>query len=355
MRPLTVEASSIEVGYPGVYDYGQGSLNLNAAYNHIFRAFESDFPNSFDGESLVFDLFHKYQWGDSWYTVVGFNHVAGETTYDHKRRTTNNDPYLNMVYVGDRGWNVNTGLRVNNHNTYGTHIVYHVNPSYRWKSEQGYLKVYGSYASSFIAPSLTQLYGPFGANPELEPEENVTIELGTQWKANDRWSSGITLFTREENQFIDYVVINPETFEGRYQNVEEAFTVRGVEAELMVQPTSYLSLSANYSFTESPDRQSLRLPKHRANADLGFTLNPATFASLRMTYVGERLDTDFTTFTSVDLSSYTLIDFYVSRQVLQEKIKVFLGINNVLNEDYTEIVGFTTQGRNVRLGFSVNL
>lgn len=49
---------------------------------------------------------------------------------------------------------------------------------------------------------------------------------------------------------------------------------------------------------------------------------------------------------------YGLLDIYVSHQLLS-RLKVFATVTNLLNEDYTEILGYTTRGRNARIGMSL--
>ena len=115
-----------------------------------------------------------------------------------------------------------------------------------------------------------------------------------------------------------------------------------------------LSLSANYTFTELKDGTRIRLPKHRANASLGYDFSPRTFASLDVQYVGEREDTDFATFTNVGLEAYSLVNLYLSHKLLENnKLKVFASVNNLFNEDYFEILGYTTLGRNASIGFKL--
>jgi len=66
------------------------------------------------------------------------------------------------------------------------------------------------------------------------------------------------------------------------------------------------------------------------------------------------MDTDFATFTNVDLEAYSIINLYFSHKLLENnKLKIFATVNNLFNEDYAEILGFTTQGRNVSLGFNL--
>ena len=353
--PFTSESEQMRAGLSSIYKYNKGSLTINAAYNSIERSFESNFPDAYDSDSYILDVFNRYTFNDKFYTVLGFNYVGGETDFGEIKKTSNADPYVNVVYVSDSGLNLNAGARLNNHSEYGSQLTYSANPSYTLKNGDGYYKFFGSYATSFIAPSLTQLYGAFGPNPNLQPEENRTIEAGLEWKTGNLLRVSGTYFNRLEENFIDYVTINFDTFESQYQNVNTDFTVQGIEVELESKPFDKISLRANYTFTENKDKLTLRIPKHKVNAQLGFDFTSTSFASLSYQFNGERTDSDFTTGENVLLDSYGLLDFYVSQKVLNNKLKLFMGINNILNEDYLELVGYTTKGRNLRFGFTLNL
>ena len=63
-----------------------------------------------------------------------------------------------------------------------------------------------------------------------------------------------------------------------------------------------------------------------------------------------------TTFESeaVSLKSYSLLDFYVSHRIINNKLTLFANITNILNEDYQELYGYTTKGRNVNIGFNLS-
>ncbi len=353
--PFFSESEQLRVGISPKYVYNNGSITLNAAYNSIERATESTFPSQFDSKSFVVDLFNKYTFNSSLYTIVGVNYIQNKTEFSDEAEATTIDPYANAVYVSDFGLNINAGARLNNHSEYGTNLTYNINPSYSKDVGEGYVKVFGSYATSFIAPNLSQLFGPFGPNPDLDPETNITIEGGLEYKVNDKLRASALYFNRKEKDFIDYVILDFTTFAGEYQNIDEEFTVQGVEVEVFAQPLEKLSVNANYTFTEKQDVVTLRLPKHKINATIGYDFCEATFASLSYQYNGERTDRDFSTFSDVDLDSYGLLDLYVSHKFLKNKMKVFANVSNILNEEYTEIIGFTTRGRNVRLGLSLTL
>ncbi|MGB5419156.1 TonB-dependent receptor domain-containing protein [Algibacter sp.] len=99
----------------------------------------------------------------------------------------------------------------------------------------------------------------------------------------------------------------------------------------------------------------LRIPKHKANASLGYDICKNSFVSLNYQFVGSRTDINFSTYANEARSSYSLVDLYFSHKLIKNKLKLFANVTNVFNEDYFEILGYTTRGRNVSLGLNLNL
>ncbi|MFG6685494.1 TonB-dependent receptor plug domain-containing protein [Mariniflexile sp. HNIBRBA6329] len=329
------------------FKYNNGSFQINAAYSKIDRETISSFSTTNEAESYVVDAFNKYVFNESFYTIVGVNHADYKSLFATNESYTNTDPYLNVVYVSDFGLNLNAGARLNNHSEYGSHLVYSLNPSYSVPVDAGYIKLLGSYATSFIAPNLSQLFGYFGANPDLEPEDNRTIEGGLEFSNKKGLRLNGLYFNRKEENTIIYTT--------GYTNATTDATVHGVEVEAEVKIIDNLAFNANYTFTELKEGTRLRLPKHKANAGLGYNFSNKSFASVNYQFVGERLDTDFSTYQNAELKSYSLIDLYFSQKLINNKLKLFASVTNLLNEDYVEIIGFTTKGRNVSLGLHLAL
>ncbi len=335
------------VGLAPKFTYKNGSVQVSAAYTDIERETISAFGSVNEAESFVLDAFNKYTFNENIYTIVGINYGDYKSLFAVEESFTNTDPYANVVYVTDLGLTVNIGGRLNNHSEYGSQFVYNINPSYKVTVNEGYAKVFGSYATSFIAPNLSQLFGFFGPNPNLEPEENLTIEGGFEFNTKKGFRISTVYFNRDEENTILFG-------SNGYENAITDATVQGVEIETEFNIIKDLSISANYTFTELKDGTRIRLPKHRANASLGYDFSPKTFASIDAQYVGKRQDTDFATFSNVDLEAYSLINLYFSHKLLENnKLKVFASVNNVFNEDYSEILGFTTLGRNASLGLNL--
>ena len=337
-------------GLTSEYKYRQGSLNLNMAYTNYDSENKSAFPSTFEGENYVADVYNKLSFNDKFFTIIGLNYIKDQTKFTTTKDFNIIDPYANMVYVSDFGFNLNLGARLNNHSEYGSHFVYNVNPSFAFKTEKGYLKVLTTYATSFITPSLTQLFGNFGANPDLEPEDNRTIEGGLEYAMNDKLRVSTVYFNRKEENFVFY-----DNITGIYGNASGTIDAQGAEVELNWQPNDKIQLSSNYTFTERKGDAAIRLPKHKVNASLGYAFSKKTYASIDYRYTGERIDTDFNTFSDIALEPFSILDIYAEHELLPNKLKLFIGISNVFNAEYTEIIGFTTRGRNIRAGFNMTL
>ena len=140
-----------------------------------------------------------------------------------------------------------------------------------------------------------------------------------------------------------------------YENATTDATVHGFEIEAEAKPFENVLFTANYTFTELKEGSRLRLPKHKANASLGYNFSEVTFASLNYQFVSGRMDTDFASFQAVELDAFSLVDFYFSQKLINNKLKLFASVTNIFNEDYVEVFDFTTKGRNVHLGLNISL
>ena len=171
-------SSQTRVGVSSQFKYTEGSLNLSAAYSEYDRAFVSTYPSLYKSKNLVFDFYNKYVFDETFYTIIGLNIIENKATFSKDETFNITDPYANFVYVSDVGFHMNAGVRLNNHNVYGSHFIYNFNPSFLLKSDRGYTKIFGSYSTSFITPSLSHLYGDFGANPNLKTRRKFNHRSG---------------------------------------------------------------------------------------------------------------------------------------------------------------------------------
>jgi vitamin B12 transporter len=360
------------VGLSSKFKYTNGSLNVNATYNDIERETESSSPSIFASNNYGFDVFNKYNFNNEFYTVLGVNYKKsemesysvpfGETelskSIDSKTASFEIvDPYLNLVYVSDFGLSINSGLRLNNHSEYGSHLVYSINPSYKEDTSFGYLKGLASYSTAYITPSLFQLFEPTYGNTELEPEENETLEFGVEFGFSKKATISAVYFNRKETNFIDFVDLGNFVFQ--YNNIDESFTTSGLELVVDYKVSSKLRAQLNGTYTKVDEDLDLRIPEIKVNAKLDYNFNDNTFASLSYQFNDTRNDAFYNTATfkteAVVLDSYSLLDVYFSHTILKNKMTLFTNITNILNAEFQELYGFATKGRNFNVGFNLSL
>lgn len=348
--PYTFLTEQKRLGLSSKWKYKKGDLNLNASFTNYKSDNRSAFPSTFEGNNYVIDLFNRYTFVESVYAILGVNYNLDRADVDGIQEFSLIDPYANLVYVSPFGLNVNTGLRLSIHSEYGTQIVYNLNPSFSMALDDGYLKFMGTYATSYITPSISQLFGMFGANPLLEPETNRTAEGGLEYKANNSLRISALYFNRKEENFVFF-----DNTLFQYFNAPNTINVQGLEAQLNWEPLEHMNLTANYTFTERKGDNAIRIPKHRADATVSYNVSAKSFLSLTYSFIGKRLDTDFNTSDDEILDPFSTFGIYVSQEVMPNKLKFFLNVENVFNTNFTEVIGFTTRGRNLRLGLSLKL
>lgn len=351
--------------------FENSKLVFNDSYTQIDRDITSAFPSKFDSEFFAFDSYFQHKFNSALSTTLGLNLTNSKmnsfsipfggndfepTIQEDEANFTIVDPYLNVLYITDFGLNLNAGARLNTHSVYDNKLVYNINPSYNFNFKESNLKLLSSFSTAYITPSLFQIFDPSFGNEDLLPEENRTIEAGLELTNNQSLRLSVVYFNREEKNFVDFVTVDPNLFISQYQNIADEFNSSGVEVELSNRFGKKFQLNANYTFTEADSRFALRIPKHKVNANLIYMPTEKTTLSLAYQFNDSREDQFFNpnTFASerVTLSSFGLADFYMSHQ-LNKNLKFILNLTNIFDEDYQEIYRFSTRGRNLQLGLSL--
>jgi vitamin B12 transporter len=352
------------LGLSPKYKYENGSIQLNATYNQykVNNTLTSS-PAKNEGESFILDAFVKHKFSRELYAILGFNHQNNtietynipwgateltKTVYSEEPIIKINDPYANIVYISPFGLNINSGLRLNNHNKYGNHLVYNINPSYTFKyNDSGYSKVFASYSTAFVAPSLQELYASWG-NLELKPQESLTYESGFESKFNS-FVFNFTYFKREVENIISY---NSTLF--KMVNQGDA-TIEGTEIGLKYDFNSNISFDGNYTYTDH-NNNAIRIPANKVNANLTYRLKEKTNLLLGYRYSDAKGDTYFKpdySQESLTLSAFSVFDLSANHQ-LRENLKLFASVTNILDAEFEEIIGYSTLGRNFSVGAKIN-
>lgn len=357
------------IGVKADFNYKKGALKLIVSSGNLEREFDSynGFSNAIDhyaykGKSIYAEVINKYRFSENSSLILGLNYqdFSNQTNtpfgdIDKEIANYNTvDPFTSYLYT--RGeLNLNIGARLNNHSEYGSHLVYNLNPSYNLiSSEETTFKVLGSYSTAFIAPSAYQLFSFYG-NLDLNPEENLTTEFGFDTSYKNWLNASVVLFHREEVSTIIFVT-DPVTFAGGYENAVDNQNAKGIETDVHIKATSFLNLNLNYTFTEKSADVDY-IPKHKLVAGLGIIPFKKAFINLNFKSVGERTYFDqWGSFgapaENVVLKSYSLVDLGMNYTI--NHLTLFGLLSNVFNEDYEDVLGYSTKGRNFKLGLKLN-
>lgn len=334
------------------YSYSKGELKVRTFYTDIKRI-ETPSKDFFKGEVLGFDIFNNYKFTNEISLLTGFTaqfqdmiqRTSFSTIEEGKGKQHFYDPYISVNYNSSFGFNLNAGSRLNIHNEYGSNFVFNVNPSYNFTINNNLIKVFTSYSTAFVTPTLSEIFTKLPSIGELLPEEDITIEGGFDIALGEKININATYFYREETNKIGY---DPTTF----QTINDlgTFLARGFETEVNFKMNSKLSFLANYTHINRDENLLLKIPQNKFFIKADYKLTNSTFTSLSYRYVDETTD-----FGNVSLDAYNLVDFFINHSLLDGKVTFYGSITNIFNENFQEIAGFTTRGRNYSLGLNIKL
>ena len=360
------DQEQFRVGIRPNYTYNKGELYMLASINSVKRNFNSfnAFSNTLDsyqynGESINLDLVNKYEFSNQFQLITGVNYqehsnntITPFATIEKDIANFNTlDPYASVVYISDYGLSANIGGRLNMHNVYGNQFVYDGNLAYSLlNSKETSVKLLTSYSTAFIAPSLYQLYDGYSGNIDLNPETNQTFEVGFDATFKENIQFDVVYFNRKE---VDAIIYNNTTYS--YGN--SSSDASGLELNFRVAATSFLSINSSYTYIDSNNLEDFNdyIPANKFVT--GIDITPFENAFLNFTYrnVGERTIFDRygsfgTAGDDVILEEYQVLDFMANYKVLEDTVTFFIAATNLLNEDYDDIFGYETRGRNYKVG-----
>jgi len=278
------------------------------------------------------------------------------STWDEQSARTNGIYLQDQLNLWD-SWFSTAGVRVDDHDRFGSKVTYRLTTAYLFKQTDTRLK--GSYGTGFKAPSLYQLYDPANGNVNLKPEKSTGWDVGIEQLLLERQIIlGATYFRNEYKQLIDWELVDPIWFTGMYKNVAKASS-EGVELTASYQPTDSVALRAAYTYNLARDTQTgaalLRRPKHKLTADINYRFWGKGNLNLGLVCVGRRTDDDFSSWpaTTVTLKGYTLVNLAASYDVTKN-LQLFGRVDNLLDREYEEVLGYGTPGIGAYAGVKVS-
>jgi vitamin B12 transporter len=263
--------------------------------------------------------------------------------------------FLQASVTPFKGLNLVAGGRYDHFNQFGDIGTYRFAGSYLIAKTDTHL--HASVATGFSPPSSQDKI--FGNNFGLEPVENLGWDAGIEqrfWEG--RVLIGATYFHNDLSNVIG--------FNGLFEtlNLGSAIT-QGVETEIKVTPIPDLTFTATYTYLDTEKTSALdisapegaRLPRRPRN-EVYISASYLWCTKLRTTieakFVNAREEINPINFggPNIDIEDYAVVNVTAEYEV-NSHLSIFGRIENLGNEQYSEVFGFPTLGRAAYGGFKV--
>ncbi len=361
----------LNTGLSAQYQLTKGAVNFLYGYDKTDRRFDTDFgPLVFKGRFQHTEVFLNYDLAKHVQLLTGLSfqniHMIDTTATEKNPTVSIRSPYASLFLKNIGGLSVEVGGRYNSHSKYGNNFTYSFNPSYLFNKQ---IKLFLNLSTGFKTPTLGQLFGQYGPNPDLKPEKSKNLEGGVQFfNTRKNFDVRLTGFQRDLTDVI-YFSFDPVTFQSKYINLNKQSDY-GFEVEVNVRPAKSMTLRAFYAFVDGQitDKSGtkdttyhnlIRRPKHSIGINLGYQVSPEFYASANLKTFSNRSDLFFNSVTfdteKVTLDSYALFDVYLEYKLSKGKIKLFVDAKNLLNQDYMEVYGYNTLKFNIMTGLNFRL
>jgi vitamin B12 transporter len=260
------------------------------------------------------------------------------------------------------------GGRVEHNDSFGTEAVPRAALSWHLGTGPNLTVVRASAGAGIKEPTFYESFGVSSyarGNPNLKPERSRSFDLGVEQHLLDsRLRLEASLFHQEYRDQVVYTVLDYTTFEGSYINLGKS-RARGLELSAEAAPSSLISLRAEYTYLDGEILESasldpvqaegaalLRRPEHQASLSVRVG-NRRVSGGAHLLYVGRRLDSDFLGLGLTENDAYYRLDARL-RARLHRLVEVFAAGENLLDEEYQEVLGYPALGRSLRIGLRLD-
>jgi vitamin B12 transporter len=219
-------------------------------------------------------------------------------------------------------------------------------------------RLHTSYGTGVTNPTFFEQYGfvpvTFVGNPSLEPEKGAGWDLGYEQRfADGSLIFDVTYFDSDlENEIVSAFP--------SIDNDDGTSKRRGLELTFGGELSDRLYVSTAYTHTDAKDpdgTEEIRRPRNTASVDLSYaTKNGRARLYGGIIYNGQMLDDDFRNFfvnfesEKIPLPGYTLLNVGGSVS-LGDRVEIYGRVENLLDEEYEDVIGYNTAGRGIYAGF----
>ncbi|HHR5900942.1 TPA: TonB-dependent vitamin B12 receptor BtuB [Providencia alcalifaciens] len=349
----TRELSSRNYDVGVKFTKGIYSSQLISSYSHLKDYDFDPRKGRYDKSSLLKDSEqYNLQWGNTFTldnggisTGIDWNRQSIQPNHNFiaKKRSVDD---TGLYLTGQNQFNkvtIEGAIRSDYHSKYGWHSTWQTGAG--WEFIEGY-KLIGSYATAYKAPTLDQLYGRWGPNENLNPEESSQWEGGVEGLSGPlAWS--LTAYRNDIDNMIDF---SPK---GQYSNIKKA-RIKGVEW-VGDMDTWIFHHQLTLQYIDPRNKENNQILNRRAKQQVKYQLdwNIATVdMGLTYQYIGQRYDIN-ESYQRTKVGGVSLWDITAAYPITSH-LTIRGKIANMFDKDYETAYGYRTAGREYFLTGSYN-
>ncbi|WP_198731850.1 TonB-dependent receptor plug domain-containing protein [Paracoccus tegillarcae] len=233
---------------------------------------------------------------------------------------------------------VNLSVRRDDHSRFGGFTSARMSGVWRARPD---LLVRASVGNGFRAPSLYELFGPFG-DASLEREDSLSAELGVEKRWGDDAHLRATAFLLNADNMIGWDDRGTDDWsDDGYNQVEGKSRRRGVEIDGRYALAERFSLTGAYTYTDNVDSTGWAdVAEHVLTLGAETTFATGTVAGLSLHHEADR---------ALDLPSFATVDLSLSHP-LTDQATGYIRVENLLDREYQLNDGYGTSDRAFYVG-----
>ena len=269
------------------------------------------------------------------------DHVTSTTTYTQTSRETHG--LFGQYQLGFGAQDLNLGYRRDHNQQFGNHDTGNI--AWGLKLDEN-LRLYASYGTAFHAPTFNDLYysSPFfQGNPDLQPEESKSSELGLKGR-NGQLGWQMSAYRTDVSNLIAY-----DAATNTVQNVNKA-RIDGIEAEANTAINDW-RLNGALTLTNPRDVGTGNLLARRSRQSAHFAVDRRLGdldVGMETIAVGRSYDDASN---NLPIPGYGLLNLR-ARYRLARDWQVQGHIENLLDKDYQTVAYYNSPGRSYFMGVS---
>jgi vitamin B12 transporter len=308
---------------------------------HNFRADRTVIPSRFNTKRRVQTWQNDLSLGRQQLLTLGLDNQEDlVTSSENLAKTSRDNNAWFTLYQGELGLHsFQASLRRDDNEQFGQHETGSVAYGYALTPQH---RVFTSYGTGFRAPNFVDLYWPdpffSTGNPNLQPEESKSFELGTTGSAGaTQWSASL-FRTRIEN----LIVLTGSNF--LPTNLNRA-TINGLELGGATRVDAW-QLGANLTLLDprddATDKYLQRRSRYVGRLDVDRRVGRAQWGATLLSQ-GARYDDPAN---RTRLGGYTLLNLRVE-QTLTRDWRLGMRLENATDKEYQTVAGFNSIGRSL--------